>query len=243
MSAIGILVALPDEGRTLLDRRPRFESLSPLPGGHWLAVSGAGPEAAQRHAEALLAQGVVALISWGCAAALHETLKPGHLLLPSEVLGENAERHVADPRWHAAVAGSLKDTHAPHTGLLVESSRVVATAIDKRALHQESGAIAVDMESAALARVARSHGRPFLVIRSVADSSRLDFPPVLLKALNPRGDARMGPLLRGLATRPRQIPDLMALGQSFKLAMNTLASARKHLGEGLSFPDPTPSDP
>ena len=243
MSAIGILVALPDEGRTLIRRRLRFESLSPLPGGHWLAVSGAGPESARRHAEALLDLGVKALISWGCAAALHDRIHPGQLLLPQEILGEDGQRHAVDPLWHQTVCETLRVSHAPHTGLLVESSSVVATAIDKRALHQRSGAIAVDMESAALARTARSRSKPFLVIRSVADAASLDFPPVLLKALNPRGDARMGALLGGLALRPQEIPELMALGKSFKTAMNTLASARDQLGEGLSFPDSTRIDP
>lgn len=236
MQSIGILVALPDEGRTLIRRRLSFESLTPLPGGHWLAVSGAGPEAAERHAQSLASQGIAGLISWGCAAALHDTLSPGTLLLPERIRCVEGFEHAVDSHWHAAAKRILGAHHAPLTETLIESSVVVASAKDKRSLHETSGAFAVDMESAAVARVAASSALPFLVIRSVADPARLDFPPALLKALNPRGDVRMGALLAGLLQKPRAIPELMTLGRHFSAAMKTLHSARSLLGDDFQYP-------
>ena len=236
MRSIGILVALPDEGRTLIRRRLSFESLTPLPGGHWLAVAGAGPEAAERHAQSLVAQGIEGLVSWGCAAALQDTLLPGTLLLPERIRCVDGLEHAVDHDWHAAVKGILEAQHAPRTETLIESTVVVASAKDKRSLHETSGAYAVDMESAAVARVAASNALPFLVIRSVADPARLDFPPALLKALNPRGDVRMGALLAGLLQRPRAIPELMTLGRHFGSAMKTLDSARSLLGDDFQYP-------
>jgi len=234
--SIGILVALPDEGRTLIRRRLSFESLTSLPGGHWLAVSGAGSEAAERHAQSLADQGVEGLVSWGCAAALHDTLSPGTLLLPERVRSVEGFDHVVDAPWRDQVQRVLETQHRPRTEILIESSVVVASATDKRALHQASGAYAVDMESAAVARVAASRSLPFLVIRSVADPVGLDFPPALLNALNPRGDVRMGALLAGLLQKPRAIPGLMTLGSHFSAAMKTLHSARSLLGDDFQYP-------
>ena len=243
MQSIGILVALPDEGRTLIRRRLSFESLTPLPQGHWLAVSGAGPDAAERHAQTLVAQGVSGLISWGCAAALHEALAPGSLLLPDRILSAQGIYHAVDLDWHARVKAVLELQHAPRTEVLIESTEVVASAEDKRALHYASGAYSVDMESAAVARLAAVRNLPFLVVRSVADPAGLDFPPALLNALNPRGDVRMGPLLAGLLRQPRAISGLMSLGRHFNAAMKTLHSARSLLGEDFHYPKTRLTDP
>ena len=236
MQSIGILVALPDEGRTLIRRRLSFESLTPLPQGHWLAISGAGPKAAEQHAHKLADQGVHGLISWGCAAALTDHLSPGALLLPQRIRSEEGLELAVDAEWHAKVKQSVWTHHTAHIETLIESSVVVASAHDKRALHHASGACAVDMESAALARVAHARGIPFLVIRSVADPAGLDFPPALLDALNQRGDVRMGALLTGLLRNPRAIPDLMALGRHFKAAMKTLNATRSLLGDDFRHP-------
>ena len=240
MQSIGILVALPDEARTLIRRRPSFESLTQLPRGHWLAVSGAGPEAAERHAHKLADQGVRGLMSWGCAAALHEALPSGSLLLPGHILSDRGESHLADPDWHARVKAVLELHHAPRIESLIESPKVVASSAEKQSLHQTSGAYSVDMESAAVARVAATRNLPFLAVRSVADDAALDFPPALLSALNPRGDVRMGALLAGLLQQPRAIPELMLLGRHFNAAMKTLHSARSILGEDFHYPKTRP---
>lgn len=243
MGSIGILVALPDEGRTLLRRRLSFESLTLLSEGHWLVVSGAGPKAAECHALALADQGVEGLLSWGCAAALHEAIHPGALLLPECIRGHQGSDHSVDAAWHAQAKAVLEPHHAPRTESLVESPVVVASARDKQSLHDRTGAYAVDMESAAVARVAASRKLPFLVIRSVADPLSLDFPQALLDALNPRGDVRMGSLLGGLLKRPQAIPELMTLGRHFNQAMKTLHSARSLLGDDFQYPQNRPASP
>ena len=236
MQSIGILVALPDEGRTLIRRRLSFESLTPLPQRHWLAVSGAGPDAAERHARTLVAQGVSGLISWGCAAALNHHLSPGDLLLPERIRSAQGQDLFVDLVWHAEVKSRLEPHHAPRTETLIESPVVVASADEKRSLHDASGAAAVDMESAGVARVAAENGLPFLVIRSIADSAQLNFPNALLDALNPRGDVRMGALLSGLLRSPRAIPELMTLGRHFNAAMKTLHGTRALLGDDFQHP-------
>ena len=56
------------------------------------------------------------------------------------------------------------------TGAILSSSRVVPNAAAKRAAKQHSGAIAVDMESAAIALEATARGVPFAIVRTVIDS-------------------------------------------------------------------------
>ena len=78
------------------------------------------------------------------------------------------------------------------------SERIVATAADKRALFEATGAQAVDMESHEVAAVAAAAGLPFLVIRALADPYDQVIPQVAREALRPDGRVR----LQGHARRP-----------------------------------------
>lgn len=238
MPSLGIVIALPAEARSLDRRRVDFASQLELAEGHWLCISGAGPERATEAALALIERRVDGLISWGCAAALAEHLRPGHLVLADRVRGTDDECHVTDAGWRGRLAERLPRHLSQHTGALHESPRIVATHAEKRSLHQATGSLAVDMESAAIARAARASGLPFLAVRAIADHAAMNLPAAVLKALNPRGDVRMGVLLAHIARRPREIPELMALGRAFGAAMRTLGEVRVAAGPNFGFPHP-----
>ena len=232
---IGIVVALPAEARTVVRQRLEFESLHKLPGGHWLTVSGAGPENAHGAASRLLDHNVEGLMSWGCAAAIAHHLLPGQLVLPEVVLDEEGHAHAADSAWLRRLSASLPSGLLSHGGHLMESARVVGTRAAKASLHTSTGAIAVDMESGAIARIARARCVPFLAVRAIADSAAMDVPRAVSRALNPRGDVRTAVLLAQLALHPLQIGELIALGRAFGAALRTLYQVRRAAGSDFRF--------
>lgn len=236
MRSIGIVVALPAEARSVVRQRLRFDALHELSGGHWLAVSGAGPERAQAAAQRLIDREVQALISWGCAAAIIGRLRPGHLVLPDAILSADGQSHAADKAWRERLSRTMPVHVVPHAGQLRESPRVISTRQEKSALHQLTGAIAVDMESAAVARVAGSRQLPFLAIRAIADPAAMDFPLAVTRALNPRGDVRMASLLGHLARQPAQVGELISLGRAFGAALRTLRQVRQAAGPDFCLP-------
>src|SRR3712207_2397214 len=63
----------------------------------------------------------------------------------------------------------------------------VATVAEKANLHSRTGAALVDLESLAVARVCRDHGRPFAVLRAVADPAERALPPAALAGLDEAG--------------------------------------------------------
>ena len=193
-----------------------------MPSGHWIGVSGAGPQRAHQAARRLLDQRVDALISWGCAGALDEGLRPGHLMVPERIVSADDEVFVPDPSWHQDFIEHIPRHLMHHTGTLLESIRVIKTADEKGRLHRATGALAIDMESASIARLAKAENLPFLVIRSIADHASMTFPEAINRSLNPRGDVHMGPLLLELLRRPQDLKGLIQLGRSFSLAMTTL---------------------
>lgn len=238
MPSIGIVVALPAEARSLVRRRLGFESLHALPGGHWLTVSGAGPERAHAAGARLIERRVSGLISWGCAAALVDSLQPGHLVLAETVVDETGDWHATDPVWRERLARNLPSEVNVHGGPLQGSRQVVDSRAAKAALHAATGHAAVDMESAAIARLARRHTLPFLAVRAIADDAAMALPDAVLRALNPRGDVRMTTLLGQLARRPGQLGELLALGRAFGAALSTLRQVRHASGPDFLFPPP-----
>ncbi len=115
-------------------------------------------------------------------------------------------------------------------GALYGGGQIVATAAAKAALHARTGAVAVDLESAAVARAAWQHGLPFAVLRAVCDPASRDLPNAALVALDSAG--RIGAWRIGTAVlaRPWQIPALIQLARDAALARHTLVIRVRALG-------------
>ncbi len=89
----GIVVALPEELTTLTSKKIDKGRCVFIADKLLVAYSGAGPVNAQAAAELLASKGATRLISWGCAAALSETLKPGDLILADKLIDADNARY------------------------------------------------------------------------------------------------------------------------------------------------------
>jgi adenosylhomocysteine nucleosidase len=204
-----------------------------------IACSGGSAELARSEAERLVAEGAAALVSCGLAGGLAPELRPGDLLLPESVRSAGSRSWSVDPIWRERVyarlsAGGLE----PDPGVLVGSDRIVATASDKRALFEATGARAVDMESHAVAAVATGAGLPFLVLRALADPHDQVIPQVAREALRPDGRVRLRATLGGLIRQPGELMALLRLGRESAAALATLRRAAALAGPGLGFDSP-----
>ncbi|WP_156302738.1 phosphorylase, partial [Methylogaea oryzae] len=173
--------------------------------------------------------GASALLSWGCCAALAPQLSPGALLLPEALLDRERRIH-SDQAWRERLHAALSPHLTVRGGALTQSADIVATPADKAALAQASGAIGVDMESAAVAHVAHHRRIPFVAIRAVADPLGMALPHAVLENTDEDGDTRIGGLLLSLARRPTELPALLSLGRHFSAAMASLRHTAKLAG-------------
>jgi adenosylhomocysteine nucleosidase len=232
----GIVVALPEELSTLTSKKIDKGCCVFITDAIMLTYSGAGANNARTASELLIAQGATRLISWGCAAALSETLKPGDLVLADTLVdAEGAPISIA-PEWHDYAKNLLSTTLKVHTGSLVESLSIVATSQDKKQLRSQTGAIALDMESIAIAKVALQHQLPFLAIRTIADPVSMDLPKAISHSLNNEGDVVLSKLLLFIVGHPAELPGLIKLGLHFNKAKNTLKLVAKQLGHLTALP-------
>jgi adenosylhomocysteine nucleosidase len=154
--------------------------------------SGVGPRNAEAAGRAILAGTPLSvLLSTGFTCALNDA-EVGDVLVGSEVLGDplpagHAPLACAAQWMTRAVRASHETGIATIAGRFVCRSRVLSRAEEKRALAVASGAIGVDMESAALAMVARDAAVPFVIVRAVSDRRDEDLPLDFNLFLRPTG--------------------------------------------------------
>ena len=237
MRKLGIVVAMMAEARTLLKDPFEPGPFVPLEGGGMLTVSGIGARRAQIAAKALLEHGATALVSWGTAGGLIQELSPGCLVLPRTVLTVGRSVHSVDPLWHERLWDRLERAIDLHSGPLAESTSVLGGRKDKEALFSRTDAIAVDMESAAIATVAAQAGVPFIAIRAISDTVDASLPLTAFKAFDKFGRLNRWRLLRGLMQHPEDILAWMRLNRQLHAALSTLVAVTHMAGDSLMVPE------
>jgi adenosylhomocysteine nucleosidase len=225
------------EARTLVKDPLEPGPFIPLDGGGMLTVSGIGAKRAQIAAKALLEHGATALVSWGTAGGLIPELSPGCLVLPRTVLTVGRSVHSVDLLWHEHLWGRLKEKVNLHVGPLAESTAVLVSRKDKEALFSRTNAIAVDMESAAVAAVAKHARVPFIAIRAISDTIDASLPLTALKAFDKFGRLDRWKLLRGLMQHPLDIMPWMRLSRQLHSALSTLVAVTRIAGKSLMLPE------
>jgi adenosylhomocysteine nucleosidase len=226
----GLVVALPEECRSLTDKRVRRGECFALGEARLVCIAGIGGDNARHAARRLIDDGASGLLSWGCAAALSPSFKPGDLCLPEEILDARGERRTVSPVWHERARKALEPDFDPRTGPLLTTDCIAATATDKHALAAQFRAVAVDMESAAVAAVARERDVPFLAVRAIADPVDMALPAAVLHATDAHGTVHPSLLLRHTLLHPGQALGLLRLASHFRAALRTLTGAARRMG-------------
>jgi adenosylhomocysteine nucleosidase len=234
LSGVGVVAALASEARALGPSMPRggtpirLSELALLGDGALLAVSGIGRSAAVAAANALIDAGVSSLMSFGMAGALDPALEPGSVVLPRELILGDSRRFEADAAWCERVAGELSPLRTVTQGMLLTADTAVDTPAHKAEAFRDTGASAVDMESAAVAEVAAQHRLPFIAVRVIVDTAADKLPQAVVAASR-AGKVRLGRLVAGLVTAPGEIASLIRLAQRYRIAMRTLHLIGPHL--------------
>jgi len=195
-----------------------------------LAAAAAGGDAARTRiqAEQLLAQGASALVSFGIAGALAPGLAPGALVLPRAVVEEDGVRWEVDAGWRALLQAALaRSGLALSEGDLLGASQAIESVAGKSAAFRRTGAVAVDLESHVVARAASRAGRPFIVLRAIADPAARGLPEAAVEGLDENGAPALRRVLASVARNPGQIPALLRVAADTRRALAALRSGLK----------------
>ncbi len=227
---LGIVVALPAEARSLGARGVCAGACTRWRQG-WMSVSGMGSDNAMRAAERLLACGVRTLASWGVAGALDARLAAGDVLVPELIryCDDEPDGFTADPAASAYVARQLSGSLHVYRGVLWSSTRAVASSNDKRRLAERTGAIAVDMEAAAVAAVAARARLPFIAVKAICDPCTREIPPRIARAVDDNGGVSLAMLSALAFGGPATWRAARLLARDFASARQALATAAQLL--------------
>jgi adenosylhomocysteine nucleosidase len=227
LDRIGVICGLRSEA-ACLNRLP-VETRPPV------RAAGASARRAAEHARALAAEGCLGLVSFGVAGGLIPGLPAGALVLPPAVIAPDGARFETDGGWRERVGQAVVRAVPIRIGDLAGTDRAAITGAAKTRLRETTGAVAADMESHAVARVAADLGLPFLAVRAVADPWHREVPPWVMTAIGADGRIRHGRILRQAARTPREVPLLVILGLENRRALRTLRRVASLAGPGLGF--------
>ena len=121
-------------------------------------------------------------------------------------------------------------------GTLLAARQPIASVAEKAALRAASGALAVDMESGAVAEAAAGAGLPFLALRIVADPADRAIPAAALQGIAPDGSRRPSAVLLNLLTRPADLAPLIRLARDSDAALRQLRRVASLVGSALFTP-------
>lgn len=186
-------------------------------------VAGIGPERAALAAQRALEAGADALISFGSAGGIDPRAQSGSLWLTADIVDQPAPTEISRT-FREQIAQQLVALE-PACGRIVQCESVLHTVAQKQKLFELSSAQAVDMESAAIAQVARANNCPFVALRVVLDEATVAMPAELVDACDEYGVVRPLTMARTLLTRPHVWPSLMPLARSQAKVRKTLLAA------------------
>lgn len=177
-------------------------------------IGGGTAEGAAMAAARLADSGVSALVSFGLAGGLDPALRPGAILVPTEICVDG-KLAGTDAALSDRLGGATRHR-------LLAGTRIATTAAEKAALRRATGADAIDLETPGLVRVAQARGLPFAALRAVCDPAERSLPPAALAALDARGGIALLRVLQSLARRPAQTRALIALARDAAAARRAL---------------------
>jgi len=229
MQKLGIAVALPQELKPLTRESVKPGTCFWINDHMVVSLNGIGAKRADAGGQMLIAEGIDILVSWGSAGALHANIPLGALLLPGKVIDAFQNTFVAEENIYNKIKENIpahiQVVHDP----LAETSIALTDTLQKKAFREASGAVAVDMESGTLARLAHQHHIPFVVIRSVADTSTMQIPKSIFKSMSMEGKINFALLCQQLLLHPADCLALLRLSLGFGKAKNTLTQVAQIL--------------
>lgn len=198
-----------------------------------VVTGGIGPRRTQHTLDQFIAMPFSAVFSIGCAGALVPRLMTGQLVIAPDVamhaMNEEMrsdetrlQRFLVDPQLLSYTRTAAAKAGVPTAdGSLFTSPKILFTPEEKAQRGQETGAIAVEMESGVHAAFAAKRGLPFLVLRVILDGVDMRLP--MVKGLTTRdGDVRAFKAAMHVATHPHHLPALLALKRSRAAAAHAL---------------------
>ena len=193
-----------------------------------LILAGASRQNARRATEILIdGHRPQRVVSAGFAGGLSPSLRRDDILVADRLLKmDGSELSVNAPGEYAAATRP-----GVYRGTLLTADRVIRTPLDRRSLFHRTGALAVDMETFAVAEVCAARQVAFSSVRVINDTAEQSLPRDVEHLLAQKtAAARLGAALGAVLHRPASAKDMYQLRENALIASGLLA---KFLAEAI----------
>jgi adenosylhomocysteine nucleosidase len=228
---IGVVFALAIEAGGMVDLLEGFSSirgsgfvaqLGEL-AGRRLAVfeSGSGRQRAAAATEALIeTHGPSWVISAGFAGGLSSLINRHDIVMADSVVNAEGRRLAIDLKIDPVELPS-----GVHVGRILSVDQIARLPEDKESLGRRHGALAVDLESFAVAEVCHRHGVRFLGVRIITDTMDEQLP-VDIQHLTDQTTAasRLGAAIGSVYRRPSSLKEMLQLKENALTGSDRLAN-------------------
>jgi len=229
---LGVLFALPIEAGCFVDtlsdvRVIRGDGFMVREGRHSnraIAVveSGAGVVRAAKAAQAMIdAYRPRLVVAAGFAGGLDSKAKRADLVAATSLVSAQGDQMTLEP---TLLVPWLAEAQNLHQGRLLTFDRIVRLREEKQLLGRQHDALAVDMETFAVAEVCRERAVDLLAIRAISDAVHDELPRDIGKLLAQKSFAgQLGAAIGSIFRRPAAVKDLFNLHQSALACSSRLA--------------------
>ena len=232
----GISILLTGIGRQNAEKSVRdLLGSAPAPGAAVVASSTAKANDAASFATREGACAPQLVLTCGFAGGLNPDLKLGDVvfeIFPCSSRGNEAQTKIGNRK--SEIGNELEPPYVVCNEKLLAAGakqarlfcadRVATTAAEKKKMRDETGADAVEMESAAIHAVCAEHGIACVTIRVISDTASEDLPLDFNELAKPDKSLDFGKLAWAIAKSPGKIPQLMQLQKKTKFAAERLAA-------------------
>jgi adenosylhomocysteine nucleosidase len=234
MSRVAIIAAMPAELKPLTRgwRHERSNGVDlwrwSFDGGEWIAAcAGAGVDrAAKAFAEVEKSGELNSVISTGWAGALRGELESGQAYDVSTVIDARTGERFRTPYADGLADGTPRSQNRDlgHPDLWLITNAKVADAAEKQRLASTYQAALVDMEAAAIARLARMRGIPFYCIKGISDGYG-DQLPDFNRFISNDGQFQLLRFVFFALVRPWHWRALIRMGENSRKAARSIAAS------------------
>jgi|SRR5665213_580317 len=224
VTAQAVSILLTGIGRQNAEKSLReFLGSAPAPGA---AVDASSTAKANDGASFATREGARApqlVLTCGFAGGLNPELKLGDVVFEiSRRRGDESQIKEKSETPHVVSYETLVAAGAKPAKIFC-ADRIATTVAEKKKLRDETGADAVEMESAAIHAVCAEHGIPCATVRVISDTADEDLPLDFNALSKPDKNLDYGKLFLAIAKSPGKIGALMQLQKKTKFAAEQLA--------------------
>ncbi|MFN0053465.1 MAG: 5'-methylthioadenosine nucleosidase [Planctomycetales bacterium] len=177
---------------------------------------GMGAQSARQGTQALIdGHTPTWIVSAGFSGALHSDLRVGDIVVGESLVDETGKELQISLKMPPDQGRGL------YVGRLLMTDRLIRTVAEKKLLGERHQALAVDMESLAVAETCRAAKVRCVVVRAISDDVSADLPAEILTLVGDTGSVRLGAALGAIWKRPGSVKDMWRLRE-----LGTTAAAR-----------------